>query len=338
MTSRSILPPRAAQFPPAQSSPAQSSPAQSSPAQSSPAQSRSALTRRRLLAGAAGAAAAAGLVACGAQDPLGDPRQAAEVGGDDRLPPETAPPEIPDQPPVITGSFVSPAMAGRETSWAVARPNGVTGELPVVIVAHALNTSDKTIFGKSLNIQGFLQEYVDAGNAPFAIAAADVGRNYFHPRTDGADGAAMLLNEFIPMLDADPQLNLRTDRFGLYGWSMGGYGALRIGALVGAPRVAAIAVSSPALWADPNNFPPRAFDSMADYQANSLFGQQDRFSKIPLMISIGSADQFYTYTRQWASALHPPAAFGTSPGGHTNRFWRSVLPEQIEFLGRNLAL
>ncbi|GAC61914.1 alpha/beta hydrolase [Gordonia sp. PS3] len=300
------------------------------------ATSRRALSRRSLLTGVAGLAALGGVAACSTSDPL-VPRDAANVGGDDRLPVQTDPPEIPNDPPVLTGSFVSTKMAGRDTRWAVSRPNGVTGELPVVVVAHALNTDERSIFSKALNIQGVVQQYVDAGNPPFAVASVDVARNYFHARTDGTDGAAMIVDEFIPMLDGDQRLNLRTDRIGLYGWSMGGYGALRLGALIGAPRVAAIAVSSPAMWADPANFPPRAFDSYADYQANSLFGQQHAFSKIPLMISIGMADQFYTYTRQWAADLHPPAAFSTTPGGHTNRFWRSVLPDQVEFLGRNLA-
>ncbi|MBL1592302.1 alpha/beta hydrolase, partial [Klebsiella pneumoniae] len=77
--------------------------------------------------------------------------------------------------------------------------------------------------------------------------------------------------------------NLSTERFGLFGWSMGGYGALRLASLVGAPRVAAVAVSSPALWADPRNFPPRAFDGLEDYQANSLFGAQPSFAKIPVL-------------------------------------------------------
>ncbi|ALG83639.1 alpha/beta hydrolase-fold protein [Gordonia phthalatica] len=302
----------------------------------SSATSRRLLSRRSLLGGAVGLAALGGIAACTASEDL-DPRDAADIGGDDQLPVETAPPEIPNDPPVLTGSFISQRMAGRDTRWAVSRPNGVTGELPVVIVAHALNTNERSIFGKALNIQGVVQQYVDAGNPPFAVASVDVARNYFHARTDGTDGAAMILDEFIPMLESSPELNLRTDRIGLYGWSMGGYGALRMGALIGAPRVAAIAASSPALWGDPNNFPPRAFDSYLDYQANSLFGQQHAFSKIPVLLSIGMADQFYTYTRQWAADLHPPAAFSTTPGGHTNRFWRSVLPEQIEFLGRNLA-
>lgn len=297
-----------------------------------------ALSRRRLILGAAGIASLTGLTACGVAHTATDPYGRDLFGGDDELPVQSQVTEAPGGPAVITGSFNSARMAGRSTRWAVARPNDVVGTLPVVVVAHALNTDERSIFGKALNMQGVLQEYVDGGGTPYAIASVDVGRNYFHRRTDGADGAAMILDEFLPMLAGNEELDLRTDRFGLFGWSMGGYGALRIGSLVGAPRVAAIAVSSPALWADPAAYPPRAFDSHDDYTANSLFGQQDRFAKIPVMISIGSADQFYTYTRQWASQLRPPAAFGTSAGGHTNRFWRSVLPEQVEFLGRNLAL
>ncbi|AZG46076.1 alpha/beta hydrolase [Gordonia insulae] len=296
------------------------------------------VSRRSVLVGGLGAAVIGGLAACSDQEPTKvEPRKLETRAADDELPSETSPPQIAGGPPLVTGSFVSAKMGGRETRWAVARPAGVTGRLPVVVVLHALNTNEKSIFSSKLEMQNVLQRYVDAGNAPFALAAADAARNYFHPRADGTDGGAMILDEFLPMLASNSELNLSTERIGLFGWSMGGYGALRLGALLGAPRVAAIAVSSPALWADPRNFPPRAFDSYDDYQANSLFGQQAAFAKIPLLISIGSSDQFFTYTRQWAAGLHPPAAFGTSAGGHTNRYWRSVLPEQVEFLGRNLA-
>lgn len=298
------------------------------------------VSRRSMLAGGLGLAVTGGLAACSSPPPTTvEPRRLETHAADDELPSETETglAQTPTGPRVITGSFVSAKMNGRETKWAVARPNGVTGRLPVVIVLHALNTNEESIFSPKLEMQNVLQSYVDAGNPPFALASAAAGRNYYHPRLDGSDAAAMVLDEFIPMLASNPELDLSTDRIGLYGWSMGGYGALRIGALLGTPRVAAIAVSSPALWADPRNYPPRAFDSYEDYEANSLFGQQVAFAKIPLLIAIGSSDQFFTYTRQWAAGLHPPAAFGTSAGGHTNRYWRSVLPDHVEFLGRNLA-
>ncbi|NED61970.1 alpha/beta hydrolase, partial [Streptomyces sp. SID10244] len=107
---------------------------------------------------------------------------------------------------------VSAKMGGRQTRWAVARPSGVSGRLPVVVVLHALNTNEKSIFSSKLEMQNVLQKYVDAGNAPFALAAADAARNYYHPRVDGTDAAAMILDEFLPMLASNPQLDLSTER------------------------------------------------------------------------------------------------------------------------------
>ncbi len=299
------------------------------------------VSRRTALLAGIGAAALAGVSACSSSEPTkpaAAERSLDEQGhADDVLPTETHDALPVPGPRLITGSFASAKMLGRHTRWAVARPNGVSGKLPVVVVTHALNTNERSIFGRSQQMQNALQAYVDAGNPPFALAAADGAVNYWHRRTNGADAGAMILDEFLPMLASNRELNLSTDRIGFYGWSMGGYGALRLASLVGAPRVAAVSVSSPALWADPHNYPPRAFDSFEDYQTNSLFGQQKAFAKIPLMITIGTSDQFFTYTRQWAADLHPPAAFGAGAGGHGNRYWRSVLPDHVMFLGRNLA-
>jgi S-formylglutathione hydrolase FrmB len=293
--------------------------------------------RRTLLTAALGLGALGVVSACG--DTNDSERVAPQPARADDPTATTPSPTVPQTgtPEIYTGSFVSAKMLGRETNWIVARPAAVSGELPVVVVLHALNTDQRAAFAGGLEMQNLMQDWVSQGNAPFALAAVDAARSYYHPRIDGTDGGAMVLDEFLPMLDGTPELQLRTDRIGFFGWSMGGYGALRLGAMLGAPRVAAIAVSSPALWGDPANFPPRAFDSPADYQANSLFGQQDLFTKIPLLIECGSSDQFFTYTRQWMAGLRPPPAFGTSPGGHTNRYWRGVLPGQIAFLGRNLA-
>ncbi|MFT4200953.1 alpha/beta hydrolase [Gordonia sp. (in: high G+C Gram-positive bacteria)] len=297
-------------------------------------------TRRTALLTGLSAAAVAGLAACSKDDPkpaVNEQELEENQRADDVLPAEPQDNRPVPGPPIITGTFNSQKMLGRPTKWAVARPNGVTGKLPVVVILHALNTNERTIFSRKLQMQNVLQSYVDEGNPPFALAAVDGGVNYWHKRANGADAAAMVLDEFLPMLAGNSELRLSTDRIGLHGWSMGGYGALRLAALVGAPRVAAVSVSSPALWGDPNLYPTRAFDSPEDYQANSLFGQQKAFAKIPLLITIGSSDQFFTYTRQWAADLHPPAAFGTTAGAHGNRYWRSVLPDHVMFLGRNLA-
>ncbi|MBV9098912.1 MAG: esterase, partial [Frankiaceae bacterium] len=67
---------------------------------------------------------------------------------------------------------------------------------------------------------------------------------YWHRRSDGDDPQLMLLTEFIPLLASR---GLRTDRLGLAGWSMGGYGALLLAERIGPSRCAAVAVDSPAL-------------------------------------------------------------------------------------------
>ncbi|MBJ7288313.1 alpha/beta hydrolase-fold protein [Williamsia sp.] len=296
--------------------------------------------RRALFRAGAGLSALGALAACAGEPATGlPPRQRLQARAQDEVVPEstTSAAVVPGDPALITGSFRSVAMRGRDTRWVVARPPGVTGDIPVVVILHALNSDERTAFDSSLQMHRYLAQSVAGGTAPFALAAVDAARSYFHPRVDGTDSGAMVINEFLPMLTDNRSLGLRTDRIGLYGWSMGGYGALRLGAIMGPSRVAGIAASSPALWGDPRNFPPRAFDNPADYQANSLFGQQAALTKIPLLINIGSSDQFYLYTRQWMAGLHPAAAFSTSPGGHNNRYWRSVLPDQMAFLGRSLA-
>ena len=63
----------------------------------------------------------------------------------------------------------------------------------------------------------------------------------------------MVVDEFLPMLAERGLLAGPGDRIGLLGWSMGGYGALRLAALLGADRVAAVAAVSPAMWSDPDD-------------------------------------------------------------------------------------
>lgn len=297
--------------------------------------------RRELLAGTLAVGATSFLGACaagkseGQSDP--DPLTPVDIQDDTQTEtPETVTPLPTDAALMTTGSFRSVKMRGRETRWVVSRPKGVTGVIPVVIALHAYTADERTAFDGGLQIQRYLQQVVDQGHPPFAIASADAARSYYHPRTDGTDGGAMILDEFIPLLAANKQLELKTDKVGFIGWSMGGYGALRLGSILGPQRTSAIVASSPALWGDKRTFPPRAFDNPHDYDNNSLFGRQDSFSQIPLLIEVGASDQFLTYNRQWIAGLRPPPAFSTTAGGHNNRYWRTVLPEQLIFLSREL--
>ncbi len=114
------------------------------------------------------------------------------------------------------------------------------------------------------------------------------------------------------------------------GWSMGGYGAMLLGARLGAARTAAICAVSPALWTAPGAAAPGAFDDAADYQANSVWGLP-ALNGIPLRIDCGLDDPFLAATRQFVAQLPTPPAGGFSPGGHNASFWSSQLTDELSW-------
>lgn len=225
-----------------------------------------------------------------------------------------------------SGSFVSTARGGVNTNWAIARPPGQTAPLRPVIALHGKGSDAATVMAGGVE-QG-LAEAVAAGLPPFAVVAVDGGGGYWHKRASGDDAGAMVLEELLPML-ADQGLD--TSRVGFIGWSMGGYGALLLGSRLGPARTAAICAVSPALWTSPGAAAPGAFDSAADYAANSVWGLPT-LGSIPLRIDCGNGDPFAAATREFIAQLPSPPAGGFSPGGHDGEFWSAQLPAEISWL------
>src|SRR3954470_9530790 len=286
------------------------------------------VTRRGLLTGAAGAAVAAGLV--GATE---GPRLWG--GADAALKPTPQPGYA--IPPVqsggiVTGAFNSAARKGRRVRWAVAYPPGAATDepLPVALVLHGRSDNFADSFG-SHALDRFLADAVQTGTPPFALAAMDGGdHTYWHHRAGGDDPQRMLLDEFLPMLRSR---GLRTDRIGLSGWSMGGFGALLLAERLGSARCAAVAVDSPALWRSSGDTAPGAFDDAADYARNDVFAGRGRLAGIPTRIAVGTSDPFYSATRSFVAGLTPRPTTDFSRGGHTLAFWRHSAPAQVRFLG-----
>jgi pimeloyl-ACP methyl ester carboxylesterase len=222
-----------------------------------------------------------------------------------------------------TGSFVSKARGGAETNWIIARPPGQTAPLRPIILLHGKDSDAQTVM--SMGAEKFLADAVGAGLPPFALAAVDGGNGYWHHRTSGDDSGAMVLDEFIPLLSGQ---GLDTSRVGFLGWSMGGYGAMLLGARLGAARTAAIVAVSPALWTSPGAAAAGAFDSADDYNANSVWGLAS-LNGIPLRIDCGYDDPFYAATKQFIAQLPNPPAGGFSPGGHNSSFWSSQLTGEL---------
>jgi pimeloyl-ACP methyl ester carboxylesterase len=140
----------------------------------------------------------------------------------------------------------------------------------------------------------------------------------------------MVLDELLPLLE---EKGHDTTRVGWLGWSMGGYGSLRLAALRGSAATSAVAVASPALWSDPADASVDGFSDPADYRESSVFDRQDDLAGIPVRIDIGRGDPFYLDVEEYAEGLGAGGELHLERGGHTPGYWRRMLPAQLGFLG-----
>src|SRR4051812_28425892 len=164
-----------------------------------------------------------------------------------------------------TGSTSSPVPSSPATAGAPAttgRPRTFSGELHSAHVpdpaAWTISAPAGELAGYVYCLHGFGEDHrfpfdtlelptvSSTAGANVVIAAVDGGHDsYWHRRADGSDAQAMLLDEFIPLVEQ--QVPARTQNRALLGWSMGGYGAL-LAAETAPTRFRAVVAVSPALW------------------------------------------------------------------------------------------
>lgn len=294
------------------------------------------LSRRTLLGAGLGTAAAIGIGTYAVEHDWLPRRPLLH----EELGPHDAPDPITDLAPapdlatgeLITGSLRSAFREG-ESGWAIALPPGGLTGLPVVVALHQLRADHRTAFRRKMRADEFLADHVAKGRPPFAIATIDGGLTYWHPREDGEDTSAMVVKEFLPLL-ADH--GLRTDRIGLIGWSMGGYGALRLAGRLGPRRVASVCAAGPALRANLEDY-PSGFESADAYAKHTIFGKQAKLDGIPVRIDCGDKDFFYRDTLTYAAGFDRKIVTNFEPGEHNPEFWRRVLPAQLAFLGKHFG-
>ncbi|GGL85285.1 hypothetical protein GCM10011594_01200 [Nakamurella endophytica] len=237
-----------------------------------------------------------------------------------------------DPGPTVTGSWRS-AARGTVVGWSVSRPPGVTGPLPVAVLLHGRDADHSTSFER-LGYDRFLAAATASGVPPFALATVDGGNTYWHRRRSGDDPQRMITDEFLPLL---ARQGLRTGRVGLAGWSMGGYGALLLGETLGPARVAAVAATSPALFADYPSSSEVAFDDADDFRAHDVIAGAAALSGIPVRVDCGRDDPFADQVRRLRSVLRPEPAGALSAGEHTDAFFTRVAPDTVAALGSALA-
>ena len=277
------------------------------------------VSRRAVLGGAGVAVLGAGLTAV----EVGWYGKALHAVGLRRSPDHHAPPSGVS---VKSDSFVSTHMDADRIGWSIAIPT--RSPAAVVVCLHGAFEDHRFAFADI-----HMQDVVAEAKAPLVVASVDGGsRSYWHQRTSGVDPQAMLLEEFLPLVDQE--VGHRLPKV-LLGWSMGGYGAVLIAEDHPSDFVGFCA-TSPGLWATYAEAKPAAFDGRADYDRNNVFSHLDRVTRLKARVDCGIWDPFADQARRLAAALdHPEGGFG--PGYHDNAYWRSVAPAQIHSIANWLT-
>ncbi len=289
------------------------------------------ISRRRLLGLGATAAGVAALTVAGVETDVlpGRVRIHSALGLNG------SPGQAPSgQAQLVTGTFFSKARR-TEVAWTIAYPPAMAPgtPMPVLVALHGRFVDRTNVFGEHIGLDHYL---ADDPSLRFAIAAPDGGDTYGHPRRSGEDAGAMVIDEFLPLL-ADH--GLQTERIGLYGYSMGGYGALRLAGILGPDRVSAVVAVSAALFRSAGETPPGAFDDADDFAAHDIMHRAAELNGIPVRLDCGRGDPFRRAVASYRDGFptgHEPAG-GFQAGGHDDGYWRRMAPAELAFVAQYLS-
>lgn len=238
---------------------------------------------------------------------------------------------------VRSGSFTSRFRPQEPTGWSLALPGSTggtrSGPMPVALFLHGTGADHRMVFDE-LDAGGVLAGYVAGGGTPFAIAAIDGGETWWHRRESGTDTQSMLVEEFVPLL---ARQGVDTGRLAVFGLSMGGFGALLLASQHRVAGLRAVAAMSPAVWSLYDAGRSDNFDSAADFAANDIFALRPELEPLPKRIDCGTADNLLFSVQDYVKDLPGAHEGGFQAGGHDSGYWRSILPDVLAFLGKNLA-
>jgi hypothetical protein len=156
--------------------------------------------------------------------------------------------------------------------------------------------------------------------APIVLLPDGGGGSYWHNRASG-DWGTMVLSEIVP----------RHGRVAIGGISMGGYGALMLGAY---RHFCAIGAHSPALWMRAGDSAPGAFDDAEDYARHDIVHNPPHYTA-PVWIDVATGDPFRDTAVYYAHEVH--AQLHVWPGGHNKDYWWSHMREYLAFYAGHCA-
>ncbi|HET7428772.1 MAG TPA: alpha/beta hydrolase-fold protein [Gaiellales bacterium] len=227
----------------------------------------------------------------------------------------------------MAGSFSSRFVDG-PVGYTIWRPHDVARSAPLpVIVSLPGRGGDSSWVFDVLGLHRRLASVMRRGSLRAALASVDGGDTYWHERVGGENRLAMLLQEFVPLLERQHHLGARGRA--LTGLSMGGYGAL-LAAERNPGFWAGVAVASPAIWPSYTDvWVADAFDGSADFARHDVFGRAGRLRGMPVWVGCGTEDPFYPAASQFAEAVG--ARTDWRSGGHDTPLWRSIATQQVAF-------
>lgn len=223
------------------------------------------------------------------------------------------------------GALTTSHWPGGNPRWALWRPDPAQVPAPRLVVA---------LHGKggSVGDTAYLGLPDHVARLGIAVAAVDCGGTYLHARRDGSDLGAMVIDDLLPVLRAQ---GVSPEPVGLFGWSMGGYGALWLAIRHGAAVVGAVGGMSSALWTSPGASAPGAFDNREDFLAHDVFARASALAGMPVRLDCGTSDPFIAANRAFAT-LVPQAVVTFDAGGHDDAYWRQHGIRQLEWFAQTL--
>ncbi|HET9142413.1 alpha/beta hydrolase [Actinophytocola sp.] len=226
--------------------------------------------------------------------------------------------------PVSIEQVHSPAR-GTPVDLVTIRPaNAASARLPVCLALHGRSANAKVFL--DLGVPEALNAVTAAGAKPFAVVSVDGGDSYWVAKTPSDDPQKMLTDDLPAWL---VNRGFATTPFAVLGISMGAYGALNYARNPGLNAVAAISGALFESWPEARS--RNAFSNEAEWEATEPLRHVDAIKADRLGVWCGESDPFVNQARRLIDLAHPRVS-DISAGGHTDTYWRRILPDVLRFV------
>lgn len=240
-------------------------------------------------------------------------------------------------------TLYSPALKRRADISLYLPESASEVRLPLLILLHGVYGSHWNWWALG-DVPNIVRQMIASGEiGPLAIAMPSDGLwgdgSGYVPHKE-FDAESWIVDD-VPNAVAELFPHIAAERFFLAGLSMGGYGALRLGAKF-ADRV--LGVSAHSAVTQIEDLREFVQEPMSDFAASGSenlkilhWMKQHRSTLPPIRIDCGADDSLLAQNRTLHADLEAeniPHAYEEYPGGHTWEYWRAHVRETLRFVAR----